>query len=164
MVERRPEVGHRLPYRIVQEQVTSADGPVQLRRDVPRLTLHPVRVILPGLQQHGDVRLSDLEQIDEYDRGHVRAELLGKWYVRIKRTELEHGIPPVNKRAMVVPDNAGQATAGAAFPRLVFLEFFLRSRLVSWIIPVRWSSAGAPERNTTSRRPPVVALVPSNSP
>ena len=70
------EMSHRLPHGVVQEDATLADGTMKLGGNVAGLLFHPVGIRLPGLEQRGDIRSRDREEIDQHDGRHIRAELL----------------------------------------------------------------------------------------
>lgn len=90
MVEGGAEVRHRLPDRIVHEDRAAGDAAVQLGRDVARLLLHPVGIGGPGVEQAGDVRLGDIEEVDEDHRCLFSADLLKDGHGRVEWLELKH--------------------------------------------------------------------------
>ena len=77
MAEGGFEMSHRLPNRVVHEDVTLPDGTMKLGGDVTGLLLHLVGIGVPGLEQSRDIRGRDGEEIDKDDGRHVHAELGG---------------------------------------------------------------------------------------
>jgi len=68
-------MSRRLPNSVVHEDVTLADGTMQLGGDVTGLPLHPVGIGLPSLEQGRDIWGRDGEEIYENDGRDVHAEL-----------------------------------------------------------------------------------------
>jgi hypothetical protein len=69
-------MSNRLPHRIVQEHATARDSRVQLGGNVARLSLHPIGVVLPRLEQRMHVDRIDCEHVDKDDGRQVVTELI----------------------------------------------------------------------------------------
>ena len=88
--ERGAEVCDRLPKCVVHEYIAACDALMQLRGDVARLLLHPIRVRLPRLHQGWDVGLSYMKYVNQNDWRDFGIDLLKDRDVLVEWFELKH--------------------------------------------------------------------------
>ena len=86
----RPEIGRRLPDRIVQIGRAFANRAVKPGGDEARLTLHELRVILPGLEKFLLVRLFQYEHIHQHDGRDIDCDLTFDREGGVERAQQRH--------------------------------------------------------------------------
>jgi hypothetical protein len=90
MVKRGAKLRNRFPHRVVEKQGACADRLMQLSGDVSRLLFHSVRVVLPRIEQSGDISLRYLKHIHKDDRRCLCRQLLKDRKILVKRPNLKH--------------------------------------------------------------------------